>query len=446
MSTRPNIRIYRSGVRSNEKDYVLNFIFKEVLGLELTIIDDTNSYRIELENGNVIIIEDHFFDEKKLDNELWSLKNFPAEKRFAKNQFIPESDIPVLYGTGECIVAEMSITLKCDIIASIFFMLTRWEEYAHPTRDAYNRFPLTESIAYKWGFFQRPIVNEYIEMIWNMLVHMGMTGERNATQFELLLTHDVDDIRRWDTLKKCLSSLAGDVIRRKNIPLAFSNCVSLLKVLFGKEKDPYDTFDYMMDISDKYGVKSHFFFMAGGDTPHDRRYDPYDPRIITLMKHIKERGHAIGIHPSYDTYNNSSLFLSEVQKLRDASHSSITMGRQHYLRFEAPKTWQLWNDQGLEWDSTLGYAEAPGFRAGYCNAFPVFNFLTREPLTLIENPLMIMDVSLTSLKYQEVESIVQKVKKYNGKLVFLWHNSNYSTIEWQDAKKLYEEIIEKAVS
>ncbi|MSR88611.1 MAG: hypothetical protein EXS67_03040 [Candidatus Margulisbacteria bacterium] len=439
MSTNTNLLIHRSTQYYQEKDYVLRFIFTSVFNIPITLIDSSEPvYRIEMPNGHAIKIKDDFFSRMGDVGPYCIPSNLPQSRYYAHNDFTPETDIPVLYGTDDTKITDHTIETGIDIIASIFFMLTRWEEVANTTRDHHNRFPLKESIAYQWGFSRRPVVNEYIEMLWNMLIHLGITYKRKPQKFELLLTHDVDDIRRWDTPKKFLRSLAGDILVRKNFKYTVSNILSLLK----KEKDPYDTFDYIMDISDKYRRTSHFFFMAGGTTIYDRRYDPKDPRVLELIKHIHTRGHKIGIHPSYDTYNNPALFESETSLLRTLTTLSITTGRQHYLRFEVPTTWQQWQDTGFDWESSLGYAEAPGFRAGYCGAFPVYNFITRTELTLLEIPVMIMDVSLSRMSIEDIQPIIDSVKKYQGTLVVLWHNSNFNTLEWRGAKVLYEKIIE----
>ncbi|MEA1048991.1 hypothetical protein U5801_04080 [Lamprobacter modestohalophilus] len=41
-------------------------------------------------------------------------------------------------------------------------------------------------------------------------------------------------------------------------------------------------------------------------------------------------------------------------------------GRQHFLRWETSATARLWDANGLDYDSTLSYADRPGFRCGTC--------------------------------------------------------------------------------
>lgn len=67
--------------------------------------------------------------------------------------------ITIIYGEDKLIIDRNSKTIVCgiDIFASSFFMLTRWEEYVNKKRDNHNRFPASESLAYKFGFLNRPI-------------------------------------------------------------------------------------------------------------------------------------------------------------------------------------------------------------------------------------------------------------------------------------------------
>ena len=44
-------------------------------------------------------------------------------------------------------------------------MLSRYEEYVDSSRDVHDRFPAKASLAYKEGFLDQPIINEYIELL-----------------------------------------------------------------------------------------------------------------------------------------------------------------------------------------------------------------------------------------------------------------------------------------
>ena len=54
-----------------------------------------------------------------------------------------------------------AIIFGCDLVASTLFMLSRWEEMAVPARDEHDRFPHTRSVAFRQGFLDRPVFDEY---------------------------------------------------------------------------------------------------------------------------------------------------------------------------------------------------------------------------------------------------------------------------------------------
>ena len=429
-----------------ERKYIIDILLGEFLGIDYEVIVDSDGWDIVLGNGNKLIIEDHFFGKFSKDLEYLKDENIPKNVEFAKNNFIVEDNIPIIYGNSQFSILNSQL-IKCgiDIFASSFFMLTRWEEYVKKARDEHNRFPASDSLAFENNFLDRPVVNEYVEMLWNMLKFLGCKQERKKKEFELVLTHDIDTIYKYPTLKSGIKEIAGDLIKRKNINLFFHNLSLKIKSNIFMQ-DPYDTFDYLMDLSKKLGVKSYFFIHSSIDSKLDFDNDVYLKRIIDK---ILEKGHFIGFHPSYNSYNSLEIFKQNKEKIEKLIHHKLIFGRQHYLRFEAPITWQIWEDCQMEWDSSLGYADKEGFRCGVCYKFSVFNILSREKLDLKERPLIVMDGSFQ--KYQKdilqeemqekIQFLKNKVKKYNGDFVFLWHNSSFNTLKWKNYQKIYERVL-----
>ncbi len=103
-----------------------------------------------------------------------------------------------------------------NIYASYFYMLTLWEEIAMKKKDKHDRFLESEALAFKYNFYKRPIVNEYIELLWNMLIEIGYVGNRKKHKYKPIITHDVDEIKRFPNFKRYLRALVGDIIHRKN--------------------------------------------------------------------------------------------------------------------------------------------------------------------------------------------------------------------------------------
>ena len=401
---------------SPEKVYVWRTLLTDFLGVEFSLsyhLED--AYHLLLENGKTLIFPDVFFS--KNTNGYLVPKAIPTEVSFAQLPFIPEEDIPILYGNDKMEWREEGLYCGIDLVASVFFMLTRWEEAVLPTRDDLNRFPATASLAYQKGFLDRPIVNEYTEMLWAMLVHLGITHPRKDQSYQVMVTHDVDVPFVGFGFRSRFRKCVGDIIKRRRLRQAIQRIFSP------------NYFDFLMLQSERYGLKSHFYFMSGGHHEYDYYFDIQDPSLKTLIRQIQKRGHIIGFHPSFDSFNQPSLWNAELTALQNVVSGPIREGRQHFLRFSIPDTWQLWEDSGMSIDSSLGYADCEGFRCGTCVAFHPFNVVTQKTLRLLEYPLVLMEHTLINYRQQGPNEVRKtfhkyknKIKKYKGIFVFLWHN------------------------
>ncbi len=429
---------------TNEIEYCVKIIFDTFFRLHYSVEKThTDCFTILLPNKNKLIISDTFFSTFDSINAYLHENNIPKQIIFAQNRFAPEADIPIIYGTDKLKIEENDgiKTMYCgiDIFASVFFMLTRWEEYANKTRDLHKRFPATASLAYKNDFLNRPVVNEYIEMLWSMLQFLGYHETRKETKFELVPTHDLDQIYHRFSPRV----LKEDFI----IKGVFAPFKRLL--YYAKKYNPYNTYDWLMDISEKAGVKSRFYFMTSGKHKNDNDYLLHDEKVVNIIKTIQKRKHIIGFHPGYDAFNANE----EWKRQKDCFGKigiDVNEGRQHFLRFEVPQTWQIWNANQMLIDSSLGYAEVPGFRCGTGNEYPVFDFLKRETLNVQERPLIFMDATFTGRKYnrynsEDVEeqfSILKKLcKKYNMPFTFLFHNTAFDEIWHPQMKKKYSKLL-----
>jgi len=436
----------------DERKYIIDIMFGEFLGLHYkSEVKSISNYEILLDNQKKIIVTDSFFNKYTEELEYLNIDNIPNKIEFGKNEFTPEKNIPILYGNSNIVIDENQIVCSIDIFASSYFMLTRWEEYIIKTRDNHNRFPDSESLAYQHNFMNRPIVNEYVEMLWNMCYSLDNKLTKIDRKYKITLTHDVDDILLYKNPVSVLAMIKNDILKRRNFSSLFYTIMNFPLSFFNKNRDPYYTFDWIMTLSESIGVKSHFFFMDIGETKHDKRYNNNSTYVKKLTDKIKKRGHHIGIHPSYNAYDNFNLLKKEKHILEKNLDLKINYGREHFLRFSIPQTWQIWERNSMTWDSTLGYSNNIGFRCGVCYEYSVFNILSREKLKLKEKPLIMMEASFidnissidTNTLFQSINELILVTKRYNGNFVLLWHNSSFNTLKWKAYKKIYIKIIEK---
>lgn len=431
-----------------EKEYTIDVLLNEFLGLKYNLeYCNHHEYRIELENGNELIFRDHFFSKLDEREPFYIPDNLPGKISSQKNTISHNGGLEVIYGNDFFKIEEKKIESGLDIIASSFFMLSRWEELANPERDNFGRFPDAANISVKNGFAQRPVVNEYIDYLWDLLTHLGIKQKRKVREFTPYITHDIDDLYKYDSFGRFLKEAGKDILQRKSLKSFINTVQDYSGIIFQHRKDNYHTFEFLMDVSEKHNLKSSFYFIPGVPGEEDIRYSIYDKTIPGIMADISRRGHITGLHASFRSYNNPGHFAKEKLRLQDITRE-LNEGRQHYLRFENPLTWQLWEKNNLKTDSTMGFTNDCGFRSGVCYAYPVFDVVNRKRLNLYERPVIVMDTALR-FKYPEIEdfashfySLLNIVKNYNGDFVLIWHNSNFNNFDWgPEWKMLYQELI-----
>lgn len=432
-----------------EKKYILEILFNEFLGIDFILESncEENAYIISLSNQKKIKFIESFWSKVRGETEYLNQKHLPTSLKFLISKYNPETDLPILYGEPNINFNQDQVIVEADIFAGAFFFLTRWEEYIDNDRDIHKRFKYTNSIAKKFGLIHRPVVNEYVEFLWNLLRSLDSTLKRKEWKYTPVITHDIDAPLRLLDLRMFRNSFFRNLIKRKNITNALRDIPVYLLNKINQSLDLGNTYDLLMDASESIGVKSNFFFINSAKTKYDPGYDNKSKLLQNIFKKIKDRGHIIGIHSSYYSVENEINWRNEYKELCGLTGIEIKNGRHHYLRFNVPFTWQIWNDNGLDKDHTLGFAEKEGFRCGTCYSYSVYNFLTRKKLKLKESPLIFMEVSVT--EYQKLDSptqfekklkdMVNKVKKYNGEFVFLYHNSFFDT-KFMTKQKYWEWI------
>jgi peptidoglycan/xylan/chitin deacetylase (PgdA/CDA1 family) len=298
----------------------------------------------------------------------------------------------------------------------------------------------------KENFLNRPIVNEYFELLWNCIKMLAPGLQRkplwNGKDFALCLTHDVDSVRKYNPLSALLT-LGSLVLKQRKPRQAISTLVDLLQIAFHKKNDSFDTFDQILFLEKKCGASSSFYFMTEPD--YSGGYRLNNKNSLKIIEKLKAAKAEAGLHSGYYSYNNLDIFRKQKDIFTNAVNVNRLGCRQHFLRWNTPDTWHIQEKCGIVYDTTLCYADHEGFRAGICHPFQPFDLVENRILDLWEIPLTIMDGTLADYRNyspQEglsvVDSYMNTVKKYGGVMVLLWHNSFFDRPGWTD---IYENIL-----
>jgi peptidoglycan/xylan/chitin deacetylase (PgdA/CDA1 family) len=289
-----------------------------------------------------------------------------------------------------------------DVFGTVFLLLTRYEETVLAERDEHDRFPVNATRQ----DLLRPEADDLALSLRRQLEQVAPRLEPRRHPFRVVPSHDVDYPFASPRLR--LSAL-----RRGQLRAALPH-------------DPFDTFDLLMDESEQRGLRATFFFLADGSI-----YSLDDPRIRALLKRIHVRGHELGLHGGYETFREPARLKAELERLvgvcaEERVRQHAWGGRQHFLRWENPTTWQAYEEAGLAYDATLGYSARPGFRAGTCREYPVFDLSSRQELRLRERPLVLMDTpTLDRIDNPEatIRRLREECERVGGDFTVLWHNN-----------------------
>ena len=176
-----------------ERTYVLDVVLGDMLGVPYAArVADRRDVRIRLaedDGHREVLLPDVLF---AAGRQAWlTAGTLPAEPlRWV------EPRLPVLYGDARPEQAlergPDRVRLTIDVLGSAFFMLTRYEEVVRTERDEHGRFPASASVAVRSAFLDRPIVDEYVDLLWAALSECWPRLRRRRTTYRVHLTHDVD--------------------------------------------------------------------------------------------------------------------------------------------------------------------------------------------------------------------------------------------------------------
>jgi hypothetical protein len=411
-----------------EVQYTFSILIEEFLGQTCTYSTSSQSedYSIIIASGKNIVIKNAFFSGYSEKKGYLYNSALPSSIDIWNDRYLNIQDLPVIFGKGNLEESNDQIEVNADLIASAFFMLTRWEEVLDDDLDIHKRCKGANAIASKYNFLHRPIVNEYADVLWTVLLKAGYTGTRKVHTYQSVITHDVDQQYQWPDWYTSIKHLGGDLIKRRDLSLAGVHLKSLYETKIKGHQDPFDQHDYLLNLAEKNNYRAYFNFIISQRSAYDQPLSIRDPRLKTLIDRIESAGHVIGYHPGYSVYLDKKIFNTELAQLQSLVRQDIVSGRQHYLRFKVSETWTLWDQAGMHWESSMGYSDLPGFRCGTCYTYTVFDCKARKKLTVKEKPLILMDATLvyyqTDYLMDAILELKNQCKKHHGEWVTIWHN------------------------
>ncbi len=333
-----------------------------------------------------------------------------------------------------------------DPFASSFYLMSRYEEYLPHIKDKHDRFLASESLAFQHHFLETPLINIWINLL-EQKINL-LTGFKFPTRtFEFLSTLDIDNAYAYKH-KGFLRTLGG--LGKDLQSLDFK---TRLKVILGKEQDPYDTFAYQLKVHKENNISPIYFFLLGDYGLNDKNISPKNKTFQSLIKSIADYS-AVGIHPSYASNNNVAILIKELKRLQSITHRNTTKSRQHFLKLNLPNTYRNLIDNDIESDYTMGYAEHPGFRASICSPYFFYDLDVEVETKLQLFPFATMEATYQYYKKaspeeasEHISKLMNTVKSVNGTFISVWHNESLCEQGiWEGWRSVYEKMLKEGAN
>jgi hypothetical protein len=426
---------------STRADYIFKLIFNNLLTTEFIITYDIHEFN-QYENVKFNYTNQYIED---------AINITPAKLLF-EDKIQAQEISSTFYNDIECIFKtnDERSTFPFDPFAAAFYLVSRYEEYLPFTKDEFGRFEADQSISSKLNFLDKPVVNIWAKAICRVLNEKYPKAILPVQKYSFIPTYDIDIAYAFKGkgLARNLGASFKDILKGK-----FKNLLNRVKVMSGSQKDPFDCYDYIFETHDKNKLNPIFFLHPGTSGKFDKNISLKSTHFKSLINHITKNSE-IGIHSSFRSVSEPNLLDKEINELSLSSGKQITKCRQHFINLKFPETFRNFIKHGITDDYSLGYASHTGFRAGICTPFYFYDLKAEEETKLLLHPFSFMDgASKIYMNLNNNESItqinklIQEIKEVNGTFISLWHNESLAdTGQWKGWRKVYESMIERAIS
>jgi hypothetical protein len=330
-----------------------------------------------------------------------------------------------------------------DDLAEAFFHLARVEE-RNGTRDEHDRFQAASSC-----------LDPLDPPLERLRKRLGVDPPRwGDARFAVALTHDVDVPWKWTRLGvKGAAARAKNDVKNGRLRSGLRELRGLAGATFHKVRgtDPYWSFDRILEDERRGGASSTFFLLADHahefDGPAAEEYDRLRPRLVETLQ---EANAEVGLHGSYSAAEDERRIVDEKERLERLA-GPVQGQRYHYLRVDPHRNLGSLEAAGFAYDSSLGFGDAVGFRAGIAHPFRPWDFEREAPRDLIEVPLAAMDVTLSAERYlnltveeagARLRALLDWAEKHGGGFAVLWHSEQYDSALLPGWDVLYRRLIE----
>lgn len=339
--------------------------------------------------------------------------------------------------------AEKS-ALPFDIFAASFYLLSRYEEYLPHVRDEYGRFTATESIAYQNGFLHQPVIDIWAYRLKSALQQKfpNFRFPKNKYKVQPIIDVPMAYLFKQKGFMRILGGTLKDLARFRIKRLS-----QRFMVLFGFQKDPYDSFKWIINKQKQCKFKFIVFFLIGEYSTYDKNISINRKSFVSLIKSVADYC-SVGLKASYFALDDIRLMKKERKKMESITNFELESTRNSFSKTNLPTSYRNLVEMEIKNDFTMGYRNYMGFRAGTCTPFLFYDLDYEVQTPLLIHSFHVLDYALLSYHSQldrseAMQRLIYEVKKVNGTFTPVFHNYVFGNEpKWKGFRKLFSEVLD----
>ncbi len=420
--------------------YVTQFIFEHVFKsryiLTNSISEFENSKLYKVNYSSTAIADSFKITPHKLLFETSVSENSP--KASIKNELI-------YFFENESI--NDNANFGYDIFSSVFYFISRYEEWQPFEPDIHGRFEARSSILFQNKMNLKPVVDHWIIELKEALQKFYPQLKFPENKFKVISTIDVDNLYAYKAkgFLRTIGAMAKDFLK-----FDLTNLKYRVNVLRKNTEDPFDIYSTNSDFCFKNNIPLIYFFLFRSGTKYDRTVNPRSDAFVKVFDQIRGNGANIGLHPSYYSSQNKYCLKQEVNDFSIKSQAPVIVSRQHYLKFDIKTTPHLLIQNGILADFTMGFASAIGFRAGTSFPFYYYDFNSEKQTDLLFVPFCAMDGAFfiydqlsPDKMLSDLLEMAKELKKVNGFFITVFHERTFSNHLYPGYDQVYKNLFQK---
>ena len=411
--------------------YIFNHICKRILGLKIKFTSSIEKF-IAYSGPKLS------YGKKELGNELF----FQSAELLFQEGFDSIDIVVKDWEETKCFFAVgKNSSLPFDIFSASFYLLSRYEEYLPHVKDNKGSFLASESIAFKSGFLESPVVDIWAYKFKKLLLKYfpELIFIDKKPKIHTLVNAGFPLLYKSKGVLRTFIAYLDDLIK-----FNLKDIFNRTSVLLGFRKDPYNTFNWIINTVKKSKNKLTVFFLLGDSKNYQESLNSHKSALKLLIKNIADY-QEIGLIFSFDALQSLMVQNEEKEKIEAIINRNLVSSINDEYLVSLPHNYRSLIELEVKKDFTMVYESTIGFRASTCTPF-LFYDLDYE----IVSPLLIHPIAMTTKAFENfstskkrdfVEKIKNSVLDVNGTFSMIFYNYNFinskRNMVW---KKLFSDL------